>query len=296
MLQQTQVGAVLPYYNKWLRRFPTFAALAKASENNVLLAWQGLGYYARARNLRATAKIVHRQYRGTFPREIDGIRKLPGIGSYTAHAVATFAFDQSVPVVEVNTSRVLARLFDLQTPIDRATAREKLWRSAAALVPKHNAGKFNSALMDLGATICLPKPRCPTCPVQKFCRATNPEQLPFRKSRPALKKLTEDHALIVRQNRILLQQSAARWRKMWIMPPLYLDGLKPSRSARPSYTLSFPFTHHRVTLRVFRKQLHRVANQRQRWFSIRRLRTIPIPSPHRRALAALLNSPLDVKR
>src|SRR5690348_2279480 len=123
MLQQTQVATVIPYYDGWLRRFPDFASLARASENDVLHAWQGLGYYARARNLHATAKLITRQNRGRFPRAIDEMRKLPGVGKYTAHAIATFAFDQSAAIVEVNTSRVLSRVFDLRLPVDSTKGR-----------------------------------------------------------------------------------------------------------------------------------------------------------------------------
>jgi len=145
MLQQTQVAAVVPYYNDWLRRFPDFAALAHASENEVLHAWQGLGYYARARNLRASARLVQDRHGGVFPRQLDAMRELPGVGRYTANAIATFAFDQPVPIVEANTARVLARLFNINTPIDSATGCERLWNSAARLIPKRAAGLFNSA-------------------------------------------------------------------------------------------------------------------------------------------------------
>jgi A/G-specific adenine glycosylase len=173
MLQQTQVVAVIPYYNKWLRRFPDFSALARASENDVLHAWQGLGYYARARNLHATAKTIVDRHGGHFPEAIDQMRQLPGIGKYTAHAVASFAFDLSVPIVEANTARFLARIFNLQIPIDKAAGREVLWNRAMQLVPKRGAARFNSALVDL-APVCLPrKPRCRICPVRKLCRATN---------------------------------------------------------------------------------------------------------------------------
>src|SRR5438046_4458456 len=123
MIQQTQVATVLSYYNKWLRRFPDFAALAHASEASVLHAWQGLGYYARARNLHATAGIVMNRYGGHFPCAIARMRELPGIGRYTANAIATFAFDQSVPIVEANTARVLTRLFNFQKPIDSIAGR-----------------------------------------------------------------------------------------------------------------------------------------------------------------------------
>src|SRR6266700_1477104 len=165
MLQQTQVATVLPYYSRWLRRFPDFASVARASQNDVLHAWQGLGYYNRARNLRAAARIVRDRHRGILPGDIAAIRKLPGVGRYIANAVATFAFNQPVPIVEANSSRVLARLLDMRAPIDSAIGREKLWAYATQLVPKCNAARFNSALIDLGAIVCLAdKPKCSVCP------------------------------------------------------------------------------------------------------------------------------------
>src|SRR4051812_765092 len=127
MLQRTQVATVIPYYDDWLRRFPTVAALAAAGEDEVLHAWQGLGYYSRARNLRAAAIAISQNHGGRFPPSPDSIRDLPGVGRYTANAVATFAFNQSVPLVEANIARVLSRLFDLHTPIDTTRGRERLW-------------------------------------------------------------------------------------------------------------------------------------------------------------------------
>src|SRR5215470_3253568 len=127
MLQQTQVATVIPYYHNWLRTFPNLASLARASENEVLRAWQGLGYYARARNLHATAKTVVDRHGGQFPRAIGQMQQLPGIGRYTAHAVASFAFNRRVPIVEANTARVLARLFNFHESIDSDPGRKKLW-------------------------------------------------------------------------------------------------------------------------------------------------------------------------
>jgi A/G-specific adenine glycosylase len=300
MLQQTQVATVIPYYNKWLRRFPDFASVARASQNDILHAWQGLGYYNRARNLHAASKIVKDRYRGVFPADVVVIRKLPGVGRYTANAVATFALDQPVPIVETNIARLLARLIDLRVPIDSATGREKLWTSAAQLVPRRNAARFNSALIDLGALVCLPnKPQCNLCPVKKFCRAKKPETLPVKQSKPRTKRLVERHAFVVSNGRLLLEQSCARWRGMWILPQLSLDGLKPPTSRRRSvYNLVFPFTNHRVTLRIFRQRPPKTDNRSQRWFSIRRIESVPIPSPHRRAIADLLSarSPIRSRR
>src|SRR5438477_5201840 len=205
MLQQTQVATVIPYYHEWLRRFPDFASLAHACENDVLRAWQGLGYYGRARNLHATARTVVDRYRGRFPRSVEQMQQLPGIGKYTAHAVASFAFDQSVPIVESNTARILTRLFDFRESIDSDPGRQTLWQYAAILVPKSNASIYNSALIDLGALVCVARqPKCGICPVKTFCRAKNPQALPVRKSRPRTKRLTEQHAFVVRQGKILL--------------------------------------------------------------------------------------------
>ena len=290
MLQQTQVATVKPYYHQWLRRFPNFASLARASENQVLRAWQGLGYYARARNLHATAKTVKDRHGGNFPRGIEQMRQLSGIGKYTAHAVASFAFNQSVPIVEANTGRVLARLFNLRESIDSDLGRRTLWQHAASLLPKSDAATFNSALLDLGALICVArKPKCDVCSVKAFCCAKNPAALPVRNSRPETKRLIETHALIVRCGRILLEQSRHRWRGMWILPPLVIVSLKPPRFQRPPvYESVFPFTHHRVTLYVYRRPAPKRIAAGQQWFGS--IEEVAMPSPHRRAAQSLIQT------
>jgi A/G-specific adenine glycosylase len=290
MLQQTQVGTVLPYYREWLRRFPNFAALARASEAEVLHAWQGLGYYNRARNLHATAKIVATRHCEHFPKSINQLQQLPGVGKYTAHAIATFAFDQPVAIIEANTSRLLSRLLDLRLPIDSTAGRNALWNSASALTPKKTPAAYNSALLDLGALVCLPRqPKCGICPVKKFCRAKNPKSLPIKRPRPGTKQLVEKHAFVVEDDKLLLEKSPARWRGMWILPPVKLDGLKPSSLPHPIYTATFPFTNHRITLHVFRQRSPKARKQTQRWFGRHELDSIPMPSPHRRAVMALLH-------
>lgn len=290
MLQQTQVTTVIPYYYDWLRKFPDFASLARASENEVLRAWQGLGYYARARNLHATAQTVMDRHGGNFPREIEQMRQLSGIGKYTAHAVASFAFDRSVPIVEANTGRVLARLFNLRKSIDSNAGRKTLWQFAECLLPKSDAATFHSALLDLGALICIPrKPKCHVCPVKTSCRATNPAALPVRRSRPKMKQLIETHGFIVRRGRILLEQSRHRWRGMWILPPLGSHFLKePAVRQRPLYESVFPFTHHRVTLYVYPRVAPKRIATGQKWF--KSIDHVAMPSPHRRAIDALLGA------
>jgi A/G-specific adenine glycosylase len=285
MLQQTQVATVIPYYNEWLRRFPGFRALAAASEADVLHAWQGLGYYARARNLRATAIAVKEKHAGTFPQDLELIRGLPGIGRYTANAIATFAFNGPVPIVEANIARVLSRLFDIQTPIDTSAGREQLWSAASDLLPREGAGAHNSALMELGALVCGARPKCSACPVQTFCRTTEPAVLPRKKARSPLQLLTEHHAFTARGRRVLLEQSQERWRGMWILPRLS----SAPTAHKPLYSSEFPFTHHRITLAVYSDYTVR-GNSIRRWFAIRELDSIPLPSPHRRALDDILLS------
>jgi A/G-specific adenine glycosylase len=286
MLQQTQVATVIPYYEEWLRRFPSVATLAAASEDDVLHAWQGLGYYSRARNLRAAAIAISEKHGGRFPTSPESIRYLPGVGRYTANAVVTFAFNQSVPIVEANISRVLSRLFDLQTPIDTSTGREQLWSYAAELLPPRNAREYNSALMELGALICGTRPKCAVCPVKQFCRTTAPVVLPRKKPRRALQLRTENHIFVRRRGRVLLEQSTDRWRGMWILPRLN----HPHSKSLPLHRADFPFTHHRITLAVYRRSKIEKQTACRRWFSRRELESIPLPSPHRRALMDILAS------
>jgi A/G-specific adenine glycosylase len=287
MLQQTQVATVLPYYREWMRRFPDFAALAAASEHEVLHAWQGLGYYARARNLRATARIVMERHGGRFPKTLEAMRELPGVGRYTANAVATFALNQSVPVVEANIARLLARLSNLQIPIDSSAGRESLWQSARELLPSRGARIHNSALMDLGALVCESRPNCLVCPVRNLCGAEKPSALPIRRARPSIRLRTEHHGFSVRRGLVLLEQSQDRWRGLWMLPRL----AKAPAKHKPLHTSEFPFTNHRITLAVFPQRASgRFQKSFQRWFPIDGLAAIPLPSPHRRALETLLST------
>jgi A/G-specific adenine glycosylase len=285
MLQQTQVAAVIPYYQRWLERFPDFAVLARARESEVLHAWQGLGYYARARHLHAAANVVRQKFYGEIPPDAATIAQLPGVGRYTAGAVASFAFELPEPMVDTNIARVLARLTNYNQPIDSSAGRDHLWAAAAALVPKIGSRKHNSALMELGALVCLPRrPRCTQCPVRQFCRAPAPALLPVRRRKPATIHLTEPHTFRRGRDRILLERSSSRWRGMWILPRL---SRVPERTA-PLLQLDFPFTHHRVTLVVFASSAVELPNERQKWFPIGALPHLPLATPHRRALAQLL--------
>ena len=186
MLQQTTVATVGPYFDRFVARWPDISALAAASLDEVLRLWQGLGYYARARNLHACARAVVERHGGVFPRESGALRALPGIGDYTAAAIAAIAFDRRGAAVDGNVERVVARLYGVQEPFP--AAKPRLRALASALVPEQRAGDFAQALMDLGATICLPRrPRCVLCPWRACCAAAasgRAEDLPARAAKP----------------------------------------------------------------------------------------------------------------
>jgi A/G-specific adenine glycosylase len=172
MLQQTQVKTMLPYYFRWMERFPDIPTLAAASEEELLRSWEGLGYYARVRNIHRTAKILMEQFNGDLPQSYSAVSGLPGIGRYTAGALMSVAFNDDYPVVDGNIARILSRVFDIGTPLQESGVKSQLWDRAAQLLPSGHARDFNQGLMDLGATVCLPKkPHCTSCPVSADCLA-----------------------------------------------------------------------------------------------------------------------------
>ena len=285
MLQQTQVATVLDYYRRWMERFPTAPALAAAPIDEVLRAWEGLGYYARARNLHRAAAAIG----GEFPRELEKIAALPGVGRYTAGAVATFAFGLSTPIVDANIARVLARLTNLRIAIDAAPGQRAIWAAAERLLPEEEARVYNSALMELGALVCKPRePQCLICPVREYCAAAplGPERLPIKKARRATVGLEEDCAWIVEGGRLLLQQeTGARWRGLWKLPRY----IKKERD-EPLMELTYPFTHHVVTLRVYEGAAPAGLREDQRWHDAGELEAAALAAPHRRAVRQLCRS------
>lgn len=172
MLQQTRVEVVIPYFERWMERFPTLEALAEAAQQQVLAVWEGLGYYSRARNLHRTAQIVVAEHGGSLPRNAADLLRLPGIGRYTAAAIASIAFGQDQATLDGNIRRVLARLFDLRLPARSPQGERRLWQLARRHLPPGRAGDYNQALMDLGALVCTPRsPDCPNCPLAGMCAA-----------------------------------------------------------------------------------------------------------------------------
>lgn len=172
LLQRTRVKAGLPYYDRFLAAFPTVRALAEATEVDVLRTWEGLGFYRRARNLHRTAKVLVDRHGGRVPADFGALRALPGIGDYTAGAVGSIAFGLPVPAVDGNATRVLARIHRVEDDVARGEGKRRILALAAEAVPREAPGEWNQALMELGATVCLPRaPRCPTCPVSSECLA-----------------------------------------------------------------------------------------------------------------------------
>lgn len=297
MLQQTRVETVIPYFDRWMRRFPTIRDLAEASEQDVLNLWEGLGYYSRARNLHKAAQIVAERYGGELPRAPDALRKLPGIGRYTVGAIASMAFGLDEPTLDGNLRRVFARVFNVSQPADAPAGEKILWELAAQHLPKGNAGDYNQALMDLGATICLPKnPRCLLCPVMSSCKA---RELGIQEKRPVLKprRRTPHYvhaaAVIVKRRRVLLAKRPSKGLLggMWEFPNGRVDGDPAQELAKVLKTayhlkvrrkealglVRHAYTHFSVTVHAFACELVSISKgQGLRWVRIGELDCYPM--------------------
>jgi len=225
MLQQTQVNTVTPYYERFLKRFPDIQTLARAKLDSVLHHWTGLGYYARARNLKKAAEKIVREHGGRFPRDIESVSELPGIGRSTAGAILAFAFDQRHPILDGNVKRVLTRLHAVETPVARRDTEARLWTLADHYTPKTRVANYTQAIMDLGATLCRTrKPDCPACPLQRDCAAHaqgQPEKFPVRGARKTL-PVRKVAMLMIRDARghVLLAQRppVGVWGGLWGFP------------------------------------------------------------------------------
>lgn len=262
MLQQTQVTTVIPYYARFMQRFPTIKALALASEDDVLSHWSGLGYYARARNIYKTAKIIHEQHHGHFPTTVEAMSELPGIGKSTAGAIISFSMQKKAVILDGNVKRVLARYFAIEEPINQKNTIDNLWTLAEKLTPEKNAHQYNQAIMDLGATLCTrSKPRCDNCPFTKTCQAHQQNKSTFypvkigKKARPT--KQARMLIIFNQQQEILLlkRPSTGIWGGLWSFPE---QELSRDYSAFQSQKLKYideleKMTHHftHFTLEIF---------------------------------------------
>lgn len=302
MLQQTRVETVVPYFERWMKRFPSVKALADASEQSVLTLWEGLGYYSRARNLHKAARLLVDEYGGELPRSADALRKLPGIGRYSAGAIASMTFGLDEPALDGNIRRVYARLFNVEVPADSTEGGKILWGLAAEHLPKGKAGDFNQALMDLGATLCLPKkPRCAECPLAEECLA---RRLGVQDARPVLKPKADAphhvHAAIVLVAKIgnsryaLLSKRPSRGLLggMWEFPNGRVEG-DPARGLAKAIKSGYGFsvragealgvvrhayTHFRVAVHVFRGELPRPVRETEtlKWVKLSELGKYPM--------------------
>jgi A/G-specific adenine glycosylase len=259
MLQQTRVDAVIPYYERWLQRFPTLDALADAPLDDVLAAWQGLGYYARARNLHRAAAVVRERHGGELPADPAALRALPGVGDYTAGALASIVHGLPEPAVDGNVRRVLSRLLDVA-----AATAAPLRAAAAALVPAERPGDFNQALMELGAAVCTPRsPRCGECPVAALCRARARGTVALRPGRRPRREVPHEAvacvALLSGDGRLLLRRRPVEGLLggLWELPPeplpaplaaLVADGALVPLGTLPE--VRHAFSHRRVTYRA----------------------------------------------
>ena len=208
MLQQTQVDTVIPYFNRWMKAFPDVQTLSRADEQSVLALWEGLGYYSRGRNLLKAAKMVRDEMEGQLPQTMEELQRLPGIGRYTAAAIASIAYNLDIAAVDGNIRRVISRLFDIIEPARSTQSERKIWSLAQAHLPPGQASDYNQAMMDLGATICTPKdPNCDQCPVAEFCLAFQrgvQAERPVKKPRKVTPHLTVTAAVIRQDGRVLL--------------------------------------------------------------------------------------------
>jgi A/G-specific adenine glycosylase len=285
MLQQTQVATVIPYYRRFLARFPRVEALAAASLDDVLRLWSGLGYYARGRNLHAAAQEV--VARGGFPRSPEGLQALPGVGRSTAAAIAVFAFGRRAAILDGNVKRVLARRFGVQ-------GGEAQWALARRLLPRQGVRTYTQALMDLGATVCTRfKPACARCPVARSCiarREGRVAQLPAPRARRSLPLRHATWFVYVRGGQVLLERrpGAGLWGGLWAFPETRLqDGARPLRLD----ALEHGFTHFRLRAQPFLCELRtatpRVEAPGRLWLDIAEAAEAAVPSPVRTVLKAL---------
>jgi A/G-specific adenine glycosylase len=233
MLVQTTVTAVIPYFERFLSRFPDVESLAEADEADVLKSWEGLGYYRRARQLHAAAKMIVHEYGGKIPADPAAVRALPGVGRYIAGAILSFAFDRPEPIVEANSQRVLARLLAIEDELKSASTQARIWEAAERLVPENGAGKFNQALMEQGALVCTPRePACLVCCLSQQCAARArglQDRLPVMTPKPPPLAVTEACAIVVREGKILIVQRGrgGLWEQFWEFPTIHLEGADP---------------------------------------------------------------------
>ncbi len=318
MLQQTQMERGVEYFKRWIERFPDVGSLAEAPQDEILKLWEGLGYYSRARNLHKAARMVMEHHGGTLPTTTEGLLALPGIGPYTARAIASIAFGQDVCVVDANVERVVSRLYDIEQPVKSRQAQKEIAEYGHCLLPKGHARDFNQALMEFGSLVCTPRnPSCPQCPLAQWCRAREAgvqEKRPVVLKAPAPVYLTMATGILVHDGRILTQKRLAEdvWGNLWEFPGgVVEDGETPQEAVireymeetglvvnHPELIASFrhSFTRFRVTLHAFSvtllsspEELSLQAAQEHRWANWSEIMKLAFPAGHRKLVRHLDN-------
>ena len=287
MLQQTQVVTVIPYFERWMRSFPTVEALAQADEDQVMQHWQGLGYYARARNLHKAARFVAE--RGAFPEDLTELLQVPGVGRYTAGAIMSFAYDRVGPIVDGNVRRLFARLFALDGIPNSTALEKKLWALAEQYTPQQNNRCFAQGLLDLGATVCKPKaPLCDLCPLAADCQALarnaidqypNPKpkkQIPVKAGHFVLMQL--DGCVYVEK-----RPSPGIWAALWCLPQLE----HPPQAAQLHGGFSHQFSHYKLEASVWLDNSVQDVPSTGRWVALADLDQIGLPAPLKVYLSSL---------
>lgn len=313
MLQQTQVAAVAPYYRRFMAELPNLRRLADASLQVVLRLWAGLGYYSRARNLHAAARVIMADHGGRFPSDAAAVRSLPGIGEYTAGAILSIAFDRPVPAVDGNVERVLCRVCEIEGEPKKAPAKGQIRNAAGALVQCRNPGDANQALMELGAVVCTPtRPACAVCPARPMCRARaagRQQELPQLPTRAPRTEKRTAAAIIRKDATVLLAQRPDRgvWAGLWEFPQTDVPADPPHdalaahihrrlglriRVLDPALTITHAIMNQAITLAVFECELTagelRVSSYAQaEWTPLHASMHLPLSAPHQKILAAI---------
>lgn len=307
MLQQTQVSTVIPYYERFLRRFPDVAALAEASVDDVLRHWSGLGYYARGRNLHRAAGEVMTRFGGHFPGSVDELASLPGIGRSTAAAIAVFAYGTRAAILDGNVKRVLARAFGVEGWPGAPRVQERLWRLAEDLLPHDAVEAYTQGLMDLGSLVCVRgTPACLRCPVHDDCvaRLTNAtDRYPAARPKAVLPHRSAQFLILERDGQLLLERRPSKgvWGGLWCLPQVDTDA-DPARTATERYGLDVvgvealhpvehSFTHYRLTLVPWRLTVRvradSMTSASMAWIDVTRAPEEGIPAPIRTLLLRL---------
>jgi A/G-specific adenine glycosylase len=320
MLQQTQMERGVVYFRRWMERFPDVQSLAQAHEDEVLKLWEGLGYYSRARNLHLAARIVAGEHQGCLPQDLDRLLQLPGIGPYTARAIASIAFGQDVCVIDANVERVMSRLFDISLPVKSRPAQAAIEAHCLRLLPPGEARNFNQSLMEFGSLVCSARtPSCEACPLAPWCQARAAgvqEERPVSAKPPAPIRVAMATGVLVHEGRVLVQKRLADdiWAGLWEFPGGVVEAGETPRQAVireyleetgllvnhpvPIAAFKHSYTRYRVTMHAFHVRLQSDpscltlgAAQEQRWARWSEIAELAFPAGHRQLIDHLHDNP-----